>query len=96
MFILSLNSGPKPWSDEFQIYVEQRGYDLCTFNEYEAILKDNDFVDIKIEDKTELFDFYLKKELEDFEKIKEQFIQVKLIFISSIYSVFQLYNNINL
>jgi hypothetical protein len=58
------------------VYVEQRGYNLYTFNEYKALLKDNDFVNIKVEDKTELFSHYLNVELDNFEKIKDTFIQV--------------------
>lgn len=74
IFFTDYICGPKPWSDEFTVYVEQRGYDLLTFNEYEAVLKDSEFVNIKVMDKTDMFAHYLKKELDDFVKIKDEFI----------------------
>jgi hypothetical protein len=57
--------------------VEQRGYSLLTFNEYEALLKDSGFVNVKTVDKTAEFFRYLKLELENLEKIKDNFIKVR-------------------
>jgi phosphoethanolamine N-methyltransferase len=72
--------GPKPWSDEFIVYVEQRGYDLLTTDEYKNALVDAGFVNVTSEDKTEMFADYLNKELDTLNGIKEDFIQVYLIF----------------
>lgn len=74
IFFTDYICGPKPWSDEFTVYVEQRGYDLLTLDEYQSMLKENDFVNIKAEDRTDMFDHYLKKELENFEKVKDEFV----------------------
>ena len=69
-------SGPRPWSDEFLTYVEQRGYDLLTIEEYENLLKKFEFTNIKVEDKTQLFYDYLIKELNEFTEIKDEFVKV--------------------
>ena len=58
------------------MYVQQRGYDLLTTTEYENLLKDTGFVNIKAEDKTDMFSDYLNKELTYLNSIKDEFIQV--------------------
>lgn len=79
MFKTFLNlSGPKPWSDQFTVYVEQRGYNLFTLDEYESVLRDTGFVNIKPEDKTEMFTDYLIKEVEHLSNVKDEFINVKI------------------
>ncbi len=77
--ILIQNSGPKPWSDDFIVYVEQRGYDLLTVNEYENTLQECGFINIKCEDITWTFVDYLIKELEKFITNKEEFVKVLYI-----------------
>lgn len=47
IFITDYACGPKPWSDEFTVYVEQRGYELFTVSEYENTLNDAGFVNVK-------------------------------------------------
>ena len=61
------------------VYVQQRGYDLLTTSEYESALKDSGFINIKAEDKTEMFIDYLVKELNHLQSIKDEFVQVRKI-----------------
>ena len=68
-------SGEKPWSEDFEEYVNDRGYDLLTIKEYESLMLDSGFVNVKAEDMTSVFDEYLHKELERFETIKDDFIK---------------------
>lgn len=75
VFITDYTCGPKPWSDEFTAYVEQRGYELLTVEEYGNIFKELGFVNVRAEDKTDTFVYYLNYELEKIDKIKESFIQ---------------------
>lgn len=75
VFFTDYTCGPKPWSDEFTVYVEQRGYDLLTVDEYANSLKDAGFVNVKAEDKTDLFEHYLHRELATFLAIKDKFIK---------------------
>lgn len=75
IFITDYTCGEKPWSDEFTVYVEQRGYDLLTTSEYESALKDSGFINIKAEDKTDMFIDYLHKELAQLKNIKDEFIK---------------------
>lgn len=79
LFISDYICGAKPWSDEFTCYVEQRGYDLLTLEEYETLLKEFGFVNICAEDKTDFFMNYTKIELENFTQNKDEFIKVLLI-----------------
>ncbi|RNA35062.1 phosphoethanolamine N-methyltransferase 3-like isoform X1 [Brachionus plicatilis] len=67
--------GPKPWSDEFQVYVEQREYDLLTMEKYENVLKESGFINIRTEDKTKMFVDYLNKELDHLVKGKDEFVK---------------------
>ncbi len=76
VFITDYVCGPKPWCNDFAAYVEQRGYNLLTVEEYGNIFKDLGFVNVKPEDKTDLFVYYLKRELDLFEKNRESFIKV--------------------
>ena len=48
LFCTDYCCGPKPWSDEFTVYVEQRGYELYTVNEYDSLLKDSGFINISV------------------------------------------------
>lgn len=72
-------SGEKPWSEDFEDYVNDRGYDLLTIKEYETLMVDSGFVNVKAEDMTSLFDDYLHKELARFETIKDDFIKVRTL-----------------
>lgn len=75
LFISDYTCGPKPWSDEFTCYVEQRGYDLLTIKEYEDLLNEFGFINIRAEDKTDFFIEYTKKELNDFIAKKDEFVK---------------------
>lgn len=75
VFFTDYTCGPRPWSDDFIVYVEQRGYDLLTVGEYEKALNDVGFVNVKAEEITWTFVDYLIKELEKFINIKQDFIQ---------------------
>lgn len=68
-------SGQRPWSTEFKEYVDERGYDLLTIGEYESLLKQSGFSNVRAEDRTELFEKYLLIELEKFRQIKDEFIR---------------------
>ena len=82
IFITDYCCGPKPWSDEFTAYVEQRGYDLLTPSEYGNIFSDLGYENVIAEDKTDMFVYYLKKELAEVEKDKDQFINVCIFFFN--------------
>lgn len=75
VFISDYCCGKKPWSDEFAAYVESRGYDLKTPQEYGQIFSDLGFSQVQADDTTDLFVESLKKELNRMEEIKEEFIQ---------------------
>jgi len=47
--------GPKPWSDEFACYVEDRGYSLHTTLEYAGLIADAGFAEIDARDETDRF-----------------------------------------
>lgn len=75
IFFTDYICGPKPWSDEFIVYVEQRGYDLLTKDEYESMLKCIGFTNVRALDKTDMFIEYLNKELNGLLGMKQQFIE---------------------
>ena len=81
-------SGPKPWSDDFIVYVEQRGYDLLTVSEYENTLAECGFINVKCQDITWTFVDYLIKELERFITNKAEFVQVLFIFKLNYFFIF--------
>lgn len=66
--------GAKPWSEEFKAYVEERGYDLLSVQEYDDLLKETGFVNIESKDETETFIKYSIKESEHLRSIKSQFL----------------------
>lgn len=74
IFITDYCCGPKPWSDDYAAYVEQRGYALLTPTEYGDIFRSLGYQNVVSEDKTDLFVFYLNKELAEVAEIKEKFV----------------------
>jgi len=75
VFITDYCCGPKPWSDEFTAYVNQRGYDLRTVPEYGQIFTDLGFSNVKPIDVTNLFVESLKNELKKMDQIRDDFIR---------------------
>ena len=74
VFITDYCSGPKPWSPNFEEYVQQRGYSLLTVPEYGDIFTQLGFVNVRAEDKTDLFVSCLEMELKKMDEIKADFI----------------------
>jgi hypothetical protein len=87
VFITDYVCGPQPWCDQFAAYVEQRGYNLLTVEDYGKTFTDLGFVNVKPEDKTDLFVYHLNRELELFEESRESFIQVRTQFSLQILKV---------
>ena len=56
--------GAKPWSDEFEEYVQDRGYSLHTTVEYARFVADAGFDDVCARDETERFINLLQAEVE--------------------------------
>jgi phosphoethanolamine N-methyltransferase len=75
IFITDYCCGPKPWSDEFTGYVEQRGYDLRTVDEYGNIFSRLGFRTVKALDVTNLFVESLNNELSKMNQIKDDFLR---------------------
>ena len=76
--------------------MEQRGYNLLTIKEYQELLSDYGFVNIKAEDKTDFFIEYTNEELNKFIENKEEFIKVNYIFFFlMIYKITIIYKNSN-
>ena len=76
--------------------MEQRGYNLLTIKEYQELLSDYGFVNIKAEDKTDFFIEYTNEELNKFIENKEEFIKVNFIFFFlMIYKITIIYKNSN-
>ena len=65
-------SEPTP---EFSAYVAQRGYDLHSPAAYGKMLEQAGFVEVVAEDRTDLFEASLKKELALLEADKEDYIK---------------------
>lgn len=74
VFITDYCCGPKPWSDNYEKYVEQRGYNLMTVPEYGKLFTDLGFVNVQAENVTDTFVEMLKAELVKFEAMKTEFI----------------------
>ncbi|KAI5069232.1 hypothetical protein GOP47_0015533 [Adiantum capillus-veneris] len=62
-------------SQNFQDYINQRGYDLHSVEEYGQMLRQSGFDDVIAEDRTAQFIDVLNKELEKFEKMKDSFLK---------------------
>ena len=76
--------------------MEQRGYNLLTIKEYQELLSDYGFVNIKAQDKTDFFIEYTNEELNKFIENKEEFIKVNFIFFFlMIYKITIIYKNSN-
>ncbi len=56
--------GPKPWSDDFESYVDSRGYDLHTVDAYAGLIAEAGFEQVCGEDITSRFIDILKSDLE--------------------------------
>ncbi|XP_042297128.1 phosphoethanolamine N-methyltransferase 1-like [Sceloporus undulatus] len=67
--------GPHPWSKVFTEYVQQRGYNLLTPEEYGQALQEAGFVQVKALDHTERMLLALTQELQELERSREQFVQ---------------------
>jgi phosphoethanolamine N-methyltransferase len=61
---------PKPWSDDFSRYVEDRSYILHTIEEYTALIASADFEQVTGEDITPRFIEILRGDLERIEDLK--------------------------
>lgn len=75
VFITDYCCGPKPWSDEFTTYVDQRGYNLLTVPEYGKLFEDLNFSKVVATDVTNMFVDCLNNELDKFEKMKQDFVE---------------------
>lgn len=64
----------QPYSDEFNQYLRQRQYHLCTRPQYEAVIKSKGFVDVKVTDYTHMFKQSLERELNKLQSRKEEFL----------------------
>jgi len=61
-------------SEEFAAYIKQRGYDLHDVEAYGQMLKNAGFSHVISEDRTDQFLGILQKELDKFEKNKDDFL----------------------
>ena len=92
LFISDYAHGGLPWSDEFTCYVEQRGYNLLTIQEYENLIKEYGFVNVRAEDKTQFFIDYSNKELDNFILNKDEFVKVNIYkFMVILFFCFKLF-----
>lgn len=72
--------GEKPWGAEFAEYVTDRGYHLCTINEYAQLIADAGFHNIESCDLTDRFIDILSSDLKKIETIDlPQTVRDKLI-----------------
>lgn len=60
---------------EFSAYIKQRGYDLHTLADYGKMLEAAGFTDVVVEDRTDLFEASLRKELALVEGQKDEYIK---------------------
>ncbi|XP_077466597.1 phosphoethanolamine methyltransferase isoform X1 [Stigmatopora argus] len=67
--------GEKPWTPQFEAYVEQRGYILYTPSQYGKFLQDAGFSHVKADDRTAQFIQVIQEELKRADHIKSEFIQ---------------------
>ncbi len=56
--------GEKPWSEDFEAYVEDRQYCLHTLDEYQNLVQAAGFVDVECEDLTERFIDILRQDIQ--------------------------------
>ncbi len=68
----------KPWTDEFKSYINGRGYNLNSVDEYETFFKQVGFKNFNAKDQTQLFIEYLNKEIQAFTYLKEDFLKVNI------------------
>jgi len=66
--------GDKDHSQEFRDYVEGRGYDLHTVDQYGSILREAGFNNVVAQDKTDEMIEILTNELDKFAKIHDKFV----------------------
>lgn len=66
--------GEVPHSEAFQKYVAQRGYALCTPQQYGKLIEKAGFINVKAEDRTWQFKEMLEKEKSHMEEIKSTII----------------------
>ncbi|KAK3705670.1 hypothetical protein QZH41_009511 [Actinostola sp. cb2023] len=67
--------GEQEASDRYKAYIKQRNYKLLPLKAYGKIIEKVGFVDVKAEDKTEMFKDVIKRELQKTETIKDDFIK---------------------
>ncbi|XP_042275015.1 phosphoethanolamine methyltransferase isoform X2 [Thunnus maccoyii] len=67
--------GEKPWTPQFEAYVEQRGYILYTPSQYGKFIQEAGFCNVRAEDRTAQFIQVIKTELQRAEAIKGEFIE---------------------
>ena len=68
--------GDKEHSDEFKKYIAERGYHLFTVNQYEKLLTENGFVNVKANDWHHKFVESLKRELKKLTDGKTDFLEM--------------------
>lgn len=74
VFITDYCCGPKPWSDEFTVYVAERGYSLLTPTEYGDIFKSLNYTYVRADEVTHIFVDCLNKELKKLAEVKDAFV----------------------
>jgi phosphoethanolamine N-methyltransferase len=67
--------GVEPWTDEFQKYVEQRGYHLLDIQSYEKTIEMAGFAHVCAKDQTEMFVSILTEELKNFQRQRGSFVK---------------------
>ena len=67
--------GKEDYHQDFKDYVADRGYHLLTVAEYGQVLRDAGFPDVQANDRTSQFIDILHKELEAFNKIREEVVE---------------------
>lgn len=75
VFITDYCCGKKPWSPEFESYVQQRGYDLWTVEEYGKMFTDVGFKSVQATNVTDMFVECLNSELKKMDTIKDEFVR---------------------
>ncbi|CAF0878315.1 unnamed protein product [Didymodactylos carnosus] len=74
LFITDYCCGKKPWSKDYEAYVNDRRYNLLTVQEYGKYLEDVGFKQVEPVDGTNRFADCLKVELERINSMKNEFI----------------------
>ncbi|XP_034038071.1 phosphomethylethanolamine N-methyltransferase-like [Thalassophryne amazonica] len=67
--------GEMPWTPQFEAYVKQREYILCTPSHYSKLIEKAGFSSVKVEDRTEQFIQVIKAELQRAKDMKDEFIE---------------------